>query len=231
MNREQPDAVESVRAAASPRRLSVELDTADSAGRPQLESCIADKFAQQYGAKIQHFLPYLLSLNDSRRLNGVVGIRLAAESELFLERYLDDRIEQAVSRTVCKPVDRCQVVEIGNLAAAVPGTAPILFAALAVTLYRAGVHWVACTATPQVRAILDQLDFPTQTICRAEASALGEKALEWGAYYASCPQVLVGDTRVAAMVALGNPVMQSLIGGLVGPIDQAAAALRSARRR
>jgi hypothetical protein len=212
------------------RYLSIEIDSVHSTGRQRLETCIASKFDGQYGAKIQHFLPYLLSLNESTQLDAVVGIRLAAESQLFLEQYLDTRIEQAISSVVHTPVDRGQVVEIGNLAAAIPGAASILFAVLAIVLDRAGVRWVACTATPQVQVMFDRLNFPTHTLCAAEAAALGENVQEWGAYYDSLPQVTFGDTRVAAEAARANPEVRELERWLAGPIYQTAAALRAARR-
>ena len=216
-----------------PRHLSIELDSADSAtstDRQRLESCIARKFDQQYQAQISHFLPYLLSLNESEQLDAVVGIRLAGESELFLESYLDSRVEQAISRVVRGPVDRSQVVEIGNLAAAVPGTASLLFAVLAVTLDRAGMRWVTCTATPQVQTMLKKLGFSTQAICSAEADALGDNAGDWGEYYASRPKVIVGDTRLAAKIASANPAVAMLVRKLAGPINKAAATLRAASK-
>ena len=213
-----------------PRDLSITVNQADSAGRQELQACIADKFDQQYHAQIHHFLPYLLSLNESGQLGAVVGVRLAGQSDLFLERYLESRVEQAISQVVRGPIDRGQVVEIGNLAAAAPGTAALLFAVLAIALERAGVRWVTCTATPQVKAMLDGLHFPTHTICNAEAAALGDQADEWGDYYASRPQVIVGDTRVAAAIALESPLLAKLVRELRGPINQVAAALRVGRQ-
>jgi len=206
------------------------MDAVHSTARQRLEACIARKFDSQYGAKIEHFLPYLLSLNDYTQLDAVVGIRLAAESRLFLEQYLDTRVEQAISRAVHGPVDRGQVVEIGNLAAAVPGTASLLFALLAIVLDRAGVRWVACTATPQVQAMFDKLNFTTHTLCQAEAAALEDGDQEWGDYYDSLPTVTIGDTCVAANVARANPAVRELECRLAGPINQAAAALRAARQ-
>ena len=213
------------------RRHSIELDSIHSTGRQRLEACIASKFDGQYGAKVQHFLPYLLSLNESTQLGAVVGIRLAAQSPLFLEQYLETRIEQAISSAAHTPVDRGQIVEIGNLAAAVRGSAPILFAVLAIVLDLAGVRWVACTATPQVQILFDKLSFPTHALCTAEASALGENAQEWGAYYDSLPKVTIGDTRIAAEVARTNPEVRNLECRLAGSINQTAAALRVARQK
>ena len=220
-----------IRPASLAPRLCIGLDSVESADRQRLEACIARRFDRQYGAKLQHFLPYLLSLNDSAQLDAVVGVRLAGDSPLFLEQYLDTRIEQAISSAVHAPVDRGQVVAIGNLAAVIPGTASLLFALLAIVLDRAGVRWVACTATPQVQVMFDKLNFATHTLCQAEATALDDGEQEWGDYYDSLPKVTIGDTRVAAAAARANPAVQELEWQLAGPIKQMAAALRAARQR
>lgn len=218
------------RMAAMPQALSVGLDSVDSAERQDLEACIAAKFDQQYSAQISHFLPYLLSLSKSDQLGAVVGMRLAGQSELFLERYLDAPVEQAVSRVLRAPIDRGQIVEIGNLASAIPGTASILFAVLATVLHRAGVRWVVCTATPQVRFMLEKMGFPIETVCDADATAMGEQADAWGDYYASRPQVIVGDTRLAAEIAASGPAMTLMRSKLAGPVNRIAAALKAARQ-
>jgi hypothetical protein len=209
--------------------LAVSLDTTHSDDRTDLEACIAQKFDQQYNAQVHHFLPHLLSLSESEELGAVVGLRLAGQSELFLERYLDRTAEQAVSRTVRAPIDRGQVVEIGNLAAAVAGTASLLFAVLATILHRAGIRWVVCTATPQVKTMLGNMRFPIRTICDANIAAMGDQADEWGNYYASRPQVIVGDTRHAAEAVRSSRLMSALIHKLDTPINRIAAALKAAR--
>lgn len=213
------------------RSMSLAMHDSSTPGRQRLEACIAGRFAQQYQAQVKHFLPYILSLNESGELGAAVGIQPAGSSPLFLERYLDVRIEQAISSVFRCPVDREQVVEIGNLAAAVPGTAVLLFVLLANVLDRAGVRWVSCTATPQVKVMLASLQFPAHTICDANAAALGEQAQEWGSYYASRPQVIVGDTRVAATIALQLPMVTRLIAELGETINELADTLRAERQQ
>lgn len=218
------------RPASFSQALAIGLESTGSADRQILEACIAQKFDQQYNAQIHHFLPHLLSLSESEELGAVVGMRLAGQSECFLERYLDTTVEQAISRAVRAPIDRDQVVEIGNLAAALPGTASLLFAVLATILHRAGIRWVVCTATPQIKAMLGNLRFPARTICDADIAAMGDQANEWGDYYASHPQVIVGDTRIAAAAVGDSRLMSALIRKLESPINRIAAALKAARQ-
>ena len=214
---------------ASPEFPSLSLASADSLDRAALERRIAEKFASQFGARIEKFLPYLVSLAVAGEPGAVAGLRLARNSDLFLEQYLDLPVEQAISQALLTPVDRAQVVEIGNLASVAPGAASLLFGVLPTMLAEAGLRWVVCTATPKVRGMLDKLGFPTRPICAADPSALGEKQRDWGSYYDSCPMVIVGDTHAAAARAELDDGLQGLLQHLRTPIGQIAATLRAAR--
>lgn len=202
---------------------------ADANARGRVERRIAAAFAERYGATVDHFLPHLLCLSASHRLGAVAGLRLARESTLFLEQYFDVPVEQAVSGAYRTPVDRTQVVEIGNLASFVQGSAALLFALLPTILRAAGMRWVVCTATPQVRAILDKLRLPVRAICVADPDRLGAGKDSWGSYYSGSPQVIVGDAWQVDRQALQSRMSAVLRRALDGPVDQVAAALRPAR--
>ncbi len=202
--------------------VSLSLDTANSGSREVLEACIAERFDDCYNARLSQFLPELLSLSMEGDLSAVVGIRPASRNGLFLEKYLDSPVEQAISRAYRTPVDRDEIVEIGNLAAAVPGASYALFAVLARVLYQAGFRWVVCTATLQVEAMLDRMQFPSRVVCAADPARLGEGADDWGTYYESCPRVITGDVRVANDILSATPAMAGLMQQLGRPIDDMA---------
>lgn len=216
--------------AGQPSRPALRLALAGSADRVLLEGHIADRFARQYGARVDHFLPMLLCLDLAGRPGAVAGLRPASRSALFLETYLDVPVEQAVSRCFRQPVDRAQVIEIGNLVSLLPGAATMLFSVLPLLLEDAGVRWVTCTATPQVRAMLGKLGFESRAICVADPATLGEQAGAWGSYYASRPVVIAGDVRMAARRARRSHQavrVQRLIQGMPAPLS---AVIRNARR-
>ena len=216
------------RAISEPSRPAVALGIAgpDSQDRRLLESCIAKSFDAAYGAQLHRFMPYLLNLRFAGKPGAVVGIRRADDCPLFLEQYLDAPVEQETSRLFRIPVDRRQIVEIGNLAASVPGSAEKLFASLASILQRAGFRWVACTATPQVETLLARLQIPSQTICLARPTALGAAAREWGTYYAAKPRVIVGDVRIAATRLAGDGYSSAMSRQFADPIASIAAELK-----
>lgn len=184
--------------------LSFDLVSEQSSGRLAVEQGITRKFERIYGAQLSHFLPRLLRLSVADELGAVAGIRPAMGGDLFLEQYLEQPVQQAVARAFGTPVDRAQIVEIGNLAASVPGLAYSLFAVLATVLSRAGYRWVACTATPQVESMLSRMNFSSQKLCNADPSRLQEGAADWGDYYACKPRVIAGDVRLAATAVARN---------------------------
>jgi hypothetical protein len=196
--------------------------------RAALESGISQKFSKAYDAELTEFLPNLLSLSASGELGAVVGVREAAVGALFLEQYLDSPVEQSVAGVFRTPVDRSQIVEIGNLAAYVPGLAYTLFAVLATVLDQAGFRWVVCTATPQVATMLAKMGFSSQAICDADPARLKNGAAAWGEYYASRPTVIAGDISSAAAKVYENRDMAALVLQFAEPIARMAADLRKA---
>jgi hypothetical protein len=214
------------RASPAAPDLSIGLVTQHSAERQELESGITSKFESAYGAQLSHFLPNLMRLGIATELGAVIGIRTAHDGPLFLEQYTDRPIEQLVAGAFETPVDRDQVVEIGNLAADVPGLAYTLFAVLATVLNAAGYRWVACTATPQVEAMLTRMNFSSQTICSADPSRLEEDSADWGDYYRSRPNVIIGDVREAAAQVASNPNMAMLVQQFSRPIAEMSSNLK-----
>lgn len=229
--RDEPHAVLPGTRRASPATpdLSIGLVSEHSAERQGLESGITHKFESIYGAQLSHFLPNLLRLRIAEELGAVVGIRAAHEGPLFLEQYTDRRIEQLIAGAFETPVDRGQIVEIGNLAADVPGLAYTLFAVLATVLNAAGYRWVACTATPQVEAMLARMNFSSRTICSADPNRLEEGSADWGDYYAVRPNVIIGDVREAAAQVVSNPDMAMLVKQFSRPIAEMSSNLKISR--
>lgn len=214
--------------APADQRMSFGLVQEQSPERQELESSIKCKFESVYSAQLTHFLPHLLNLKVAEELGAVAGIRLASAGALFLEQYLDSPVEQSIAGAFRTPVDRNQIVEIGNLAANIPGLAYPLFAILATVLSQAGYRWVACTATPQVASMLAKMAFSSQTICGADPTRLAEGSADWGDYYASRPQVIVGDVRNAAAQVSGDRELALLVRQFARPIARMAASLRKA---
>jgi len=178
---------------------SFALHRSYSPRRPALEAYIQRQFKQSYDAQVTEFLPTLSSMHCQGRISAVAGIRTAHRHDLFVERYLDERIERILGRLSSTRVARKDVVEIGNLSATHRG-ATLLFFTLQVTmLHEAGFKWAVFAATDQVTRIAGRLDFVTLELGPADPARLGDEAAHWGSYYDNRPAVHAVD--IAATVA------------------------------
>ena len=162
--------------------------------RGLLEEFIRERFARHYGANIEHFMPCLLGLEDSSgQLEAAVGIRGADAGALFLERYLSRPIEQEIAVRTGRSLERCEIVEVGNLAAVGAGHARLLIVALTDVLVALGFRWVAFTGTNTLLNSFQRLGLSPLSLGLADPACMGTQLDDWGSYYATEPHVMVGD--------------------------------------
>jgi hypothetical protein len=167
--------------------------------RAAVETYIARRYARCHGAQVDVFMPRLLVAQNDGRCLAAVGLRAAGAQPLFLEQYLDAPVEAAVAAGLRQPVERTQVVEIGNLAVSNRRAGQVLITLLIEALRGAGFRWLVFTATRPVRALVQGLGFPLENLAPADPSRLGAGRATWGRYYEAEPQVMAGD--LAAGVA------------------------------
>ena len=185
---------------------SLGLRTSEHPLRATLENYIAVRYGRRHKAAIEHFMPNLLSIEDGLQTRAALGLSSARKQSLFLECYLDKPIEQAISQQLNTPVDRAKVVEIGNLAASQRAASYLLFTLLSALLDQAGYRWIVFTATPCVQNRVKSMGFSLQTIGDAKADRISASD-DWGSYYETKPQVMVGCIDDAMRQAL-SPAMQ-----------------------
>lgn len=163
-------------------------------GKLALEEFIRKRFAERYGANVRHFMPRLFGLESpDGALHAAVGCRSASEEPLFLERYLSNGIEHAIRERCTARVSRPEIVEVGNLATRRPATARLLIVQLAQVLSAQGFRWVAFTATPSLLNSFLRLGLAPTSIGPADPARLGDERCDWGSYYDSLPQIVVGE--------------------------------------
>ncbi|MNZ89768.1 Thermostable hemolysin [compost metagenome] len=176
--------------------LHLALQEPCGARRQQLEAFIGERFAEHYGARVRHFMPCLLGLYDAaQQLHAALGVRCGGQGALFLERYLDMPVEQRIAElngSSQLPV-RGQIAEVGNLAALGAGHARLLIVALTDLLATAGFRWVAFTGTSLLLNSFQRLGLSLLHLGPADGARMGDELADWGSYYATQPQVMVGD--------------------------------------
>lgn len=164
-----------------------------SRGRAALEAFIRARFAEHYGARIRHFMPCLLGLEDAAgQPQAAVGLRSAVSGPLFLERYLERPIEVQIARANGVAPPREQIVEVGNLGALGAGHGRLLIVALTDLLVAQGFSWVAFTGTPGVLNSFQRLGLSPLALGEADPACMGDELADWGSYYTSRPQVMAG---------------------------------------
>ncbi len=164
--------------------------------RKMTESLIKERFRQSFGADLHALMPRLFTLRDSTGdLLCAFGLREAAHHRLYMEQYLDEPVESAISRLAGENVLRPKVIEVGNLAS-LPGNARTMIVAVTRYLHDAGFHWVVFTGVAGLRAAFSRLGLKPQILAEADPKRLTpDDLVNWGNYFALKPQVMAGDIR------------------------------------
>ncbi|MGJ7547877.1 thermostable hemolysin [Pseudomonas alloputida] len=172
------------------------LHLQDDQDRGELEHFIHQCFADVHHADVHHYLPELLALRDSHgRLMAAAGMRPASSGPLFLEHYLDEPLESAISRLAGVTLGRDYMVEVGNLASLSAGSARIMITTVTWLLATRGLRWVAFTGASTLINSFQRLGLVPTVVAQADPARLDETAQRWGHYYDQHPHVYVGDIR------------------------------------
>lgn len=198
--------------------------------REAAELCVRDKFHSAYGAELETFLPYMLTMHCAGRLTGVSGINPAAGGPLFLEQYLAEPLESRIGRVTGHSADRASIVEIGNLVSASNGGSLAIFIVLASALAACGYDHMVFTATSKLRQRFTRLGFDFQHLADANLDCLPDSsAVNWGSYYENDPQVVLGSATQAVELIASRALFSCLGKALSGEIDRVAAQLLRTR--
>ena len=193
-----------------------------TAGRGAVEAYIAGTFRAQYDARIDHFLPWLLTIEANGAIEAALGIRFAESGPLFVGQYLDRPVPDELAQ---RGFATRAVVEIGNLVSTRAGCSQLLFILLAELLDTLGRDTGIFTATPQVQQLLGKLGCELTTLCDADGARLGERLEQWGRYYDTAPRVVVSTVAATARALHNRPALARTFAEHDGEIAQAAALL------
>ena len=173
-------------------------------GRQAIENYISNKYFQTHHAFLTEYLPILVGFHGMGGFLGAYGLRPGQYRPMFLEQYLDSPVEQQVASFSKKPVDRCALIEIGNLAITRRGYGSFVMVVMAMAIAEAGYEWMVFTVTEQVERLMNRLGFEPHYLVNADPDCLdGDKSC-WGSYYENHPRVMVGNLKVARQVITDN---------------------------
>jgi len=172
--------------------LNITLDS--EAGRDEVEQFVHQVFEAQYGANIQNYLPWLLNISSQNGdIQSALGLRSAYGNPLFLEQYLNDKVEKIASQVVDISINREDIVEVGNLAVVYSGGTRTLIYMLTAFLRGAGYKWVVFTAPKLLINSFERLGLPLHHLADAKLDNLVGDKSDWGDYYSNNPQVVIGN--------------------------------------
>ena len=191
--------------------------------RGAIERFIEARYQTAFGARGLSHYPLLAALRGADgAIRAAAGVRFAAHEPLFLERYLDQPVEQVVAEAFARPVARASIVEVGSLASDSPVASLELFATLSTLLPPACHRGVAVlTARPELALVLGRAGFELKPLGPADPARLGGRAVDWGSYYDAAPNVY-------SLELAGSPALARLRRKLGGPRAAPEAALRRA---
>lgn len=189
---------------------SLALHAPGSDGRKNTELFIYQRFAHQYGARLQFFLPLLLSASTDNGIKAALGFQTGDQQRLFLEQYLDCDIDTTLELLTQSRIRRDRIVEIGNLASGRQRATQTLFLLLAQILHGAGYEWVVFTANRAVRTWLATLQLPALVIREADPARLEDKGASWGHYYDDRPVVVAANIEQSFSQINSHPLMTQL---------------------
>lgn len=201
--------------------LSVVLTGVESPQRKNVEDYIATQFFKNHAAKVNSFLPFLLSAETKKNITSVIGFNLAEASEsMFVEQYLDDKAESVISCLLNEGVSRCEIAEIGNLTSSYPGASQMMFILTISILYQLNIDWALFTATRQVQSMIKRLNIECLDICKARRESLLADSGSWGSYYKNQPTVIAGNIKKAYAILESHPVAGFMMANYQSTIDQ-----------
>jgi hypothetical protein len=154
-------------------------------------SLISRKYRDAFGATLTPSFGTYMHCGSHAENGAALGYKRADERPLFLERYLDRSVEQAVSEAFGRTIARVQIVEIGNFAADNALAMIELWGAAANDLGGSSEVAVA-TLTAPLRGMFARIGLPVIALAPASPDRLGAGAQDWGSYYELDPQVCAG---------------------------------------
>lgn len=190
MNHEQLDSIRPLKVhQRTKRQSSVDTDIRVKFGpsdrSPKTKGLIKQAFTDKYGASISFFLPQILEIEEDRLTAGALGAKyLDSRTSTYLEKYLEDPIENVLAKATQTCVARETLAEIGNFVAFKPGAARWLIISLCFILHSNQKSWAIFTARIELLNAFRKLGLPIQILAQADKMRLEENERKsWGCYY------------------------------------------------
>ncbi|MDT8408726.1 MAG: thermostable hemolysin [Wenzhouxiangellaceae bacterium] len=154
---------------------------------------VAGQYAQRFGASLNPDYPFFLGIDGAGNLpSAVIGARLARESPIFCESYLDQDLATLLASKTGEAVTRDTIAELGNLAIGSRQRQRLIPLMRHVQQWTLGqdCSWIVFCLTRQLRTWFEHLGIEMIFLAPARADRIGSAHDQWGSYYQHDPIVL-----------------------------------------
>jgi hypothetical protein len=156
--------------------------------RRATEDLIRAVYEDQYGARVESFPIMLAALTTPGGAPYcAAGMRMGIP-ECWSEHYLDERIQDIVSRAIGEPIRRNQILEVTGLASSGTGVSFILLRELISYAVARGIRLGVFTATLRLRRAIEAARVPLMRLAPAARARVPNPEM-WGSYYQNDPWV------------------------------------------
>jgi len=180
--------------------------------RAEVEALIATVYKREFGAEVTTFADLLIALpNPDGGFLAAAGLRVGGD--FFSEVYMDQPIEQVLSKCWHPPATRDEIAEVTTLAANHPNASFALFSAITGYLRGHNVRFAFFTVTERLAQMLKRVGVPAQELTDACADRIANPEA-WGHYYANNPKVMaIHDAFVSVPVgAVAETAVEEVAG-------------------
>jgi hypothetical protein len=183
--------------------LKTVLLTNDDPRRRSAEDFIKNIYAARYGARLETFPSRIIALlGDRDAILCAAGLRFFDDG-FFSERYLDARIEDAVSAISASAVNRSAIFEVTTLASMAPLATAKFIAEIGAFGEKAGFEWSFFTLTRRLHLMVRRLGIAPTYLAEADRRRIADSE-RWGTYYACLPKVFAVASRRLKMSRDGS---------------------------
>lgn len=167
--------------------------------RREAERFVQEAFRLAYGARIEGFMPTLMTLrSEAGALLAVLGLREPTHRPMFLEHYLAQPVEHVLGVALDGRVARGALIEVGNFAVGAAGGGRWLITALTAFLHTAGHRWAVFTCGPELQNAFRRLGIELVDLGIADPARLPvAERVRWGTYYDQGPRVMAASVAQA----------------------------------
>jgi len=165
--------------------------------RDAAETRIRSVFQRQYGAAVRTIPHNLAALLDTAGTPTVVaGVRFGS-SDWACQCYLDQPLDQELSRLSNRAVGNEQILEVSGLASVGLGASFKLIRGIIEIGRQRGQNWGVFTATKRLRQVIAAAHLPLLELSPAVRTRIDQPD-DWGSYYDTDPWVCALPDDAAA---------------------------------